>query len=90
MFGCLLVVHPSIKQIFYYDSLVFSKFFEINTKFILHLNILSKLNINYHLFHCIVHIGNINAVDIYLKRMSHIEIWIKDIYELDNFETTWK
>ena len=22
--------------------------------------------------------------------MRYIEIWIKDIYELDNFKTTWK
>ncbi len=29
-------------------------------------------------------IENTKSVGIYLKIMSHIEIWIKDIYELDN------
>ncbi len=42
------------------------------------------------MFHFIVHIGNKNSVDTYLTLMSHIEIWIKDIYELDNFEPAWK
>jgi hypothetical protein len=64
-----------------------SKFFEIGTKFIYHLNILSYLNINAHSFYFIVHVGNENSVDIYRGIMR---IWIKDIYELNNFETTWK
>ena len=89
-YKCLLVVHPSINSIICYDPLVMSKFFEIKTKLICHLNILSKLNINFHLFHFIVHIGNTNSVETYLTLMSHIEIWIKDIYELDNFKTNWK
>ena len=68
------------------------RWFQINvkTKFICHLNILSWLNINLHLFYFIVHIGNKNSIDTYLTLISHIKIWIKDIYELDNFEPTWK
>jgi len=42
------------------------------------------------LFYFIIHVGNENYVDIYLEIMRSITIWIKDIYELDNFETTWK
>ena len=49
-----------------------SKCLEIKTKCICHLNILSSLNINFHLFNVICHIGNKNSVDTYLKLMSHI------------------
>jgi hypothetical protein len=38
----------------------------------------------------IVHVENTNSVHIYFLKMSRIEIWIKDIYELDNFTETWK
>ena len=31
-----------------------------------------------------------NSVDTYIGIMRYIEIWIMDIYELNNFETTWK
>ena len=43
-----------------------------------------------HLFYFIAYVGNKNSVDIYLGIMRYIEIWIMDIYELNNFETTWK
>ena len=42
------------------------------------------------MFYFIVHVGNENSVDIFMEIMRSIKIWIKDIYELDNFETTWK
>ena len=42
------------------------------------------------MFYCIVHVGNENLVDIYIRIMRSIEIWIKDIYELNNFKPTWK
>ena len=38
----------------------------------------------------IFHVGNTNSVDIYLEKMRYTEIWIKDIYELDNKKKTWK
>jgi len=38
----------------------------------------------------VVHVENTNSAHIYLEIMCHIEIWIKDIYELDNFTETWK
>ena len=37
-----------------------------------------------NLFYPIVHVGNIHSVDLYIETMRYIEIWIKDIYELDN------
>jgi hypothetical protein len=40
----------------------------------------------YKLFYPIVHVENTNSIDIYLEIMRHTEIWIKDIYELENFE----
>ena len=43
-----------------------------------------------HLFYLIVHIGNKNSFDIFIKIMRSIEMWIEDIYELDKFKTTWK
>ncbi len=89
-YRCLLVVHPTINSILCYDPLVMSKFFEIKTKFICHLNMLSWLNINLHLFCFIVSVGNKNSFDAFIGIMRSIKIWIKDIYELDNFETTWK
>ena len=36
-----------------------------------------------HLFYLIVHIGNTYSVDIFIKLMRSIEMWIEDIYELD-------
>ena len=38
----------------------------------------------------IVHVENTKSANIYSEIMCHIEIWIKDIYELDNFTETWK
>ena len=87
---CLLVVHPSIYIILCYDPLVMSKFFGIKMKLICHLNILSWLNIHLSLFYPIVNVGNENSIDMYIEIMRSIEIWIKDIYEPDNFGTTWK
>jgi len=58
--------------------------FEIKIKFICHLHILSRLNINFNLFYTIVHVENTNSVDIYLDIMRSIETWIQGIYELDN------
>ena len=43
-----------------------------------------------HLFYLIVHTGNKNSADIFIKIMRSIEMWIEDIYELDKFKTTWK
>ena len=40
-----------------------------------------------NLFFPIVHVENTNSVDIYLEIMRHIEIWIKDIYDLDIIKT---
>ena len=48
------------------------------------------LNINLSLIYFIVHVGSENSVDIYMEIMRSIKIWIKDIYELDNFGATWK
>jgi hypothetical protein len=42
------------------------------------------------MFYFIVHVGNENSIDIFMEIMRSIKIWIKDIYELDNFELTWK
>jgi hypothetical protein len=42
------------------------------------------------LFHVILHIGNKDSVETYLNLMKHIKVWIEDIFELDNFEPTWK
>ena len=42
------------------------------------------------MFYFIVHVGNENSVDVFMEIMRSIKIWIKDIYELDNFKTTWK
>jgi hypothetical protein len=53
-------------------------------KLICHLHILSLLNIPSNFVYPIVHVENTNSVDIYLEIMRHIQIWIKDIYELDN------
>ena len=89
-YKCLLVIYPNINSIFCYDPLVMSKFFEIKMKFISHLNIFSWLNINLRLLYFIVHVDNENSVDIYIWIMRSIEIRIKDIYELNKFETTWK
>ena len=50
----------------------------------------SRLYVYLLLFYFVVHIGNENSVDIFIKMMRSIEVWIKDIYELDNFGTTWK
>ncbi len=82
---CLLVVYHSINTILYCDSLVFSNFSKINMELVCHLNISSWLNININFVYPIVRLENTNSVGIYLKMMSHIEIWIKDIYELDHF-----
>ena len=67
-----------------------SNFFEIETKFISHLIILSWLNKNLQLFYFIAYVGYENLVDTYAGIMRYIEIWIKDIYELHKFETNWK
>ena len=85
-YKCLLDVHPRINTIFYYDPLVMSKFFGLKMKLMCHLNILSWLNATSNCVHPIVHVENTNSVDIYLEIMRHIEIWIKDIYELDNLK----
>jgi len=37
-------------------------------------------------FFPIVHVGNTNLVVLYIEIMRYIEIWTKDIYELDNFK----
>ncbi len=42
------------------------------------------------MFYFIVYVGNENSVDIFMEILRSIKIWIKDIYELDNFETPWK
>ena len=42
------------------------------------------------MFHVILHIGNKDSVETYLNLMKHIKVWIEDIFELDNFEPTWK
>ena len=86
---CLLVVHPSINTMFFYNPSVMSKFFEIKIKLICHLNISSWLPINSNFVYPIVHVENTNSVHIYLEITSHIEIWIKDVYDLDNFTKTW-
>ena len=59
-------------------------------KFICHLNILSRLNIDLTLLYPIVHLENTNSVELYLEIMRYIEIWIKDIYELDFKKTEVK
>jgi hypothetical protein len=89
-YKCLLVVYTRINTIFCYDPIVMSKLFGIKVIFICHLNILSWLNININLFYPIVHVGNTNSIDLFIEIMRYIEIWIKGIYELDNFKTTWK
>ncbi len=52
--------------------------------------ILSRLNISLHLFYFIAYVGNQNSVDIYIAIMGSIEIWIMDVYELNDFKPTWK
>jgi hypothetical protein len=89
-YRCLLVIRHSINTMFYFDPLVMTKFFKIKMKLIPHLNIASWLYINSNFVYPIVHVENTNSVAIYLKIMSGIEIWIHDIYELDNFIKTWK
>ncbi len=42
------------------------------------------------MFHVILHIGNKDSVETYLNLMKQIKVWIEDIFELDNFEPTWK
>ena len=43
------------------------------------------------MFYPIVHVGNINSIDLYIEIMRYIKIWIKDIiYEFDNKKKTWK
>ena len=59
-------------------------------KLIGHLNISSWLNINLNFVYPVVHVKNTNPVPIYLKIISHIQIWIRYIYKLDNFKETWK
>ena len=83
-YGCLLVVHPSINTIFYYDPLVMTKFFKIKMKLICYLNISLWLNINSNCVNQFGHVENTNSVAIHSKIMSHIEIRIQDICGLDN------
>ncbi len=52
--------------------------------------ILSRLNRSLHLFYFIAYVGNENLVDTYIAIMRYIEIWIMDIYELNDFKPTWK
>ena len=41
-------------------------------------------------FFCFIfHVGNENSFDVFMEIMRSIKILIKDIYKLDNFETTW-
>ncbi len=42
------------------------------------------------MLHVILHIGNKDSVETYLNLMKHIKVWIEDIFELDNFEPSWK
>jgi hypothetical protein len=66
-----------------------SKFFEINMKLICNLNISAcTTKYKFKSVYPVAHIENKKSVHIYLEIMSHIEIWMKDINELDNFIET--